>query len=113
MSGPKVVRIVTREEIEAMCRQHIADVEAAASELRRIARRYTHTIDAIDTDVARRLDLLREMLRSGKWTELQKQAPQIVAHLASERDRVKAEAIAAAEARNTRRRRLLRMARAI
>jgi hypothetical protein len=34
MSGPKVVRIVTREEIEAICRRHIANAEEAAAELR-------------------------------------------------------------------------------
>ncbi len=40
MSGPKVVRIVTREEIEAICRQHIASAEEAAAELRRCAKRH-------------------------------------------------------------------------
>jgi hypothetical protein len=75
MSGPKVVRIVTREEIEAICRQQITSAEEAAAELRRCAKRHDALSDALTADVEGRIRQLRRLFEKDQWTELQKQAP--------------------------------------
>ncbi len=98
MSGPKVVRIVTREEIEAICRRHIANTEAAAAELRRCAKRYDVLSEALIADLDRRLQQLRSLFEEDRWTELQKRAPLMVTFLKTETQHVRDRAIAAAEA---------------
>jgi len=75
MSGPKVVRIVTREEILGTCRGMLARVDAALAEWRRIGERN----DCVDTDAiaaaqARR-DALEALIAADRFMELQKQAP--------------------------------------
>lgn len=113
MSGPKVVRIVTREEIEAICRGHIAIVEDAAAELRRCAKRHDALTDALIGQLDARVQQLRRMFEEGRWTELQKQAPVTVAFFKDETQRIQAEAIAAAEAARSKRRRIADAARTI
>jgi hypothetical protein len=39
MSGPKVVRIITREEIIAICKDHLAQLETALRRWERVGRR--------------------------------------------------------------------------
>lgn len=51
MSGPKVVRIVTREEIEVICRGHIATVAAAAAECRKRANRCDRFDPTLERDL--------------------------------------------------------------
>jgi hypothetical protein len=113
MSGPKVVRIVTREEIEAICRRHIAAVEEAVTELRRCAKRHDVLDDALTADLDKRLRQVRRLLAEGRLTELQKQAPLTVAFLKGETEQVRARAIAAAEAARSKRRRIADAARTL
>jgi hypothetical protein len=113
MSGPKVVRIVTREEIEAICRRHIANVEDAAAELRRCAKRHDALSDALIADLDGRLRQLRRLFEEDRWTELQKQAPLTVMFLKTETQHVRARAIAAAEAARSKGRRIADAARTI
>lgn len=75
MSGPKVVRIVTRDEILEICRGHLARVDAALTEWIRIGQRN----DCIDNDAivaaqARR-EALATLIAQDRFEELQKQAP--------------------------------------
>jgi hypothetical protein len=107
MSGPKVVRIVTREEVEAICRRHLANIDDAVVELRRCAKRHDTLTDALITHLDARVQQLRHLFEKGKWIELQKQAPATVAFLKAETQRIQAEAIAAAEAARSRRRRVV------
>lgn len=76
MSGPKVVRIVTREEIIEICRGHLARVDAALEEWIRIGSRN----DCIDDEAIRaaqhRRQALAALLTQDRFNELQKQAPQ-------------------------------------
>ena len=75
MSGPKVVRIVTREEILEICLEHLAQVEAALAEWERIGSR-NNVIDAQDR--ARRageFKQLKELIEKDRFMELQKRAP--------------------------------------
>lgn len=75
MSGPKVVRIVTREEILEICRGHLARVDAALAEWAHIGRRN----DCIDDDAIiaaqRRRDALAMLIALDRFADLQKQAP--------------------------------------
>ena len=75
MSGPKVVRIVTREEILEICLGHLARVDAALEEWTRVGRRN----DCIDDDAIaaarRRRDALAALISADRFMDLQKQAP--------------------------------------
>jgi hypothetical protein len=113
MSGPKVVRIVTRDEIEAICRQHIASAEEAAAELRRCAKRHDALSDALSADVEGRIGQLRRLFEEERWMEIQKQAPIVVTFLKTETQHVRARAIAAAEAARSKGRRIADAARTI
>lgn len=74
MSGPKVVRIVTREEILEICHGQLARVDAALAEWTRIGRRN----NCIDEDAAatatRRRDALAALIATDRFMDLQKQA---------------------------------------
>ncbi|MCP3732204.1 hypothetical protein M9978_17425 [Sphingomonas sp. MG17] len=75
MSGPKVVRIVTREEILEICQGQLARVDAALAEWTRIGRRN----DCIDEDALaaanRRREALAALIAADRFMDLQKQAP--------------------------------------
>ena len=92
MSGPKVVRIVTREEIIAICQDHLAQVEVALQRWERVGQR-NQLLD--DEDVARarkRQAELRALLAADRFTELQKQVPDEIAYLQSDTQRRLSEA---------------------
>lgn len=75
MSGPKVVRIVTREEVLAICRGLLARVDAALAEWTKIG----HRNDCIDeeaiTAAKKRRDDLARLISADRLMDLQKQAP--------------------------------------
>lgn len=81
MSGPKVVRIVTREEILAICEAHIARVEAAVSEWLKIGRRNDCTNDDEEAATTRKIATFRAMLAADRFADLQKKAPAEIALL--------------------------------
>ena len=75
MSGPKVVRIVTREELIAICEGQLARVDAALAEWIRVGRR-NDCVEESEIAAARaRMDRLRALLRSDRFMDLQKAAP--------------------------------------
>jgi hypothetical protein len=113
MSGPKVVRIVTREEIEAICRRQIASAEDTAAELQRCAKRHDAINDALTADLERRLRQLRRLFEQNRWAELQKQAPLTIAFLKTETEQIRVRAIAAAEAARSKGRRVADAAKTI
>lgn len=113
MSGPKVVRIVTREEIEAICQRHIAVAGAAADELRRRARRCGMLDGALEAAVSARLAAFKAMLAREQWMDVQKGAPEAVAFLQAEAARLEASATAAAAAARHRGRRAAEAARSV
>jgi hypothetical protein len=113
MSGPKVVRIVTREEIEAICRRHISAVEAAAFEFRRRARRCGMLDNAFEQALADRLSAFDALFAGKAWMGIQKGGPQAIAFMRSEGDRLEATAAATAAAARTRGRRAVDAARSL
>jgi hypothetical protein len=105
MSGPKVVRIVTREEVEAICRRYLAAVQAATDEFRRKAQRLGFLNEALEQSLVVRNQRFASMLAAGKYREIQKKAPEAVAFLASEGKRLHEQFVAVqAEARSRTRR---------
>lgn len=75
MSGPKVVRIVTREEILEICNGHLARVDAALIEWTRIGRRNDCVNDDAIIAAQRRRDALAALITEDQFADLQKQAP--------------------------------------
>lgn len=75
MSGPKVMRIVTREEILEICRGQLARVDAALEHWTRIGRRNGCVDDAAVTQAIRRRDVLAQLIATDRFLDLQKQAP--------------------------------------
>jgi hypothetical protein len=106
MSGPKVVRIVTREEVEAICRREIGYVRAAAEELIRTYKSLGQLSAEIENGISDNFDRLTTLVSAGRYVEVQKQAPEVASFFRSEAERVTREAIVAAEADRRRRRRL-------
>ena len=74
MSGPKVVRIVTREEIRATCRGQLARVDAALAEWTRICARNGCADENALTEARHRRDALEALLQADRFVDLQKQA---------------------------------------
>ena len=106
MSGPKVVRIVTREEILARCAELLARAAAALAEWERVGARNDAVVPE-DIELARgRHQRLRALLTQDRLDDLQKQVPQEIAFLqADQQERLAKAAAAAAAARSMEQRR--------
>jgi hypothetical protein len=113
MSGPKVVRIITVEEVQATCRRLMRQVDSGAEELRRLATRLNIIDTALDKSLAGRAETLSELYAAGRLTECQKLAEESISSYPNERERLHATATAAAEAARSRRRRLADSARTV
>ncbi|TDK26273.1 hypothetical protein E2F46_06675 [Luteimonas aestuarii] len=82
MSGPKVVRIVTREEILAICEGHLRRLEQAFERWQAQATRIGE-VSAAEVAVTRaRHDSLRQLLQDDQLLALQKEVPEEIAFLA-------------------------------
>jgi hypothetical protein len=92
MSGPKVVRIVTREEIIAICQDHLAQLEAALQRWERVGRRNRLLGDADVESARKRQTELRALLAADRFTELQKQVPVEISYLQADTERRLSEA---------------------
>jgi len=105
MSGPKVIRIVTREEVIAICQGLLARLDAAIASWTRIGER-NQTISAPDIEAtAARRDALRALLAKDRFQELQAQVDKEIAYLKGDTQaRLEKAASAAAEAARTTRR---------
>src|ERR1019366_5775045 len=97
MSGPKVVRIVTREEIQAICRGLMRAFELAAAQLLQQAKRYDLPRVAFEKDIAGRRETLTALFNNGQWLDFQKLAPAMKDYLAAEEKSIKLQAQVAAE----------------
>ena len=84
MSGPKVVRIVTREENEAICRGLLARIDAALEQWTRTGDAHNCIDEAAVAASQRRRDGLSALVGQGRFTEMQAQAPAEEAFLRSD-----------------------------
>lgn len=105
MSGPKVVRVVTREELVAACRAALARLDAAMVAWTRDGRR-NDTVSEADVEAVRgRRERISALLEQDRFLELQKAAQEEIAFLGADRqDRLQKAAAAAARARTAVRR---------
>jgi hypothetical protein len=113
MSGPKVVRIVTREEILAICEQHLARLDAAIEGWTESGKR-ANVIDEEDiAAVHKRRDELRALLDANAFLDLQKAVPEEIKFLEEDAQARLAAAIERAAAERTRKRRRCAAANAV
>ena len=105
MSGPKVVRIVTREEVIANCQGYLARLDAVLARWARDGCR-TDTVTDAEVEAARnRRDQIAALLGEDRFLELQKAAPQEIAFLKGDlQNRMERAAAAQARARTIERR---------
>ncbi len=75
MSGPKVVRIVTREEILAICAAHLLRLEHAMARWQAQARKLGELTDVEHAATLARHERLRALLQGDQFAELQKAVP--------------------------------------
>jgi len=75
LSGPKVVRIVSREEVLMICQRELARVDAALAEWGPVLSRCGLAMPA---EVTRRRQQLNALLARDQFIEVQKQAPLLV-----------------------------------
>ena len=113
MSGPKVVRVVTREELEAIGRRQIAAVDAAIAQVGRTLRRFDLEERALEAALASRRQQLEKLLEQGRFDDLQRQAAAQAEYFKGEAVRLEGNAIAAIEAAKSRRRRVSDAARSL
>jgi len=105
MSGPKVVRIVTREEIIAICEQHLARLEATIARWAALGQRNDTITEVEIAEVHQRRDQLRALLVADAFVELQKAVPEEIAFLDRDMQSRLTRAVERAAAERTRLRR--------
>jgi hypothetical protein len=110
LSGPKVVRIVTREERIAICQDQLALLRAALLEWERVGNRNDLLQDEDVKNCRKRCGEIAALLETDRFTDLQKQVAEEIAFLKNDMTRrLEVAAKKAADAR-TRKRRLVIMA---
>ncbi len=105
MSGPKVVRIVTREELIDRCEGLLAQLDGVAKHWTDVGRRNGTVTDADIEQVGKVGQRLRTLLEADRFKELQLAVPKEIAFLTSDRDRRLQQAAATAASASSRRRR--------
>ena len=113
MSGPKVVRVITREELEAICESLLARLDAAIGQVSATIRRNGLDEVQVEKALAERRDKLARLLDQGNFTQLLRQVPDAIEFCRLEAVRLEAKAVAAREAARSRRRRLADTARSL
>lgn len=104
MSGPKVVRIVTREEILAICEGHLQRLDQAISAWTTVGKRIGElTQSEIDATHARR-KALAALIATEAFLDLQKRVPEEIAFLHANLERRRMLAVDKAEQAQKRRR---------
>jgi hypothetical protein len=92
MSGPKVVHIVTREEILAICNRSRGDLERAVVSWEASAAQLGGVDAAAQAGARTRLTQLVELLQADRFAEFQEQVPGEIAFLKADVERLRAKA---------------------
>lgn len=106
MSGPKVVRIVTREEIIAICEGHLQRLELVLARWQAQANKVGELSEQERVATFARRDRLRALLAQEHFAELQKAVPAEIEHLRRDLEDREERAIIRAAQRRQRERRL-------
>jgi hypothetical protein len=113
MSGPKVIVIVTREEIEAICRAHMAQVDAAIARVTAALKKYDILTEDKIAGLEKQRTLLKQSLAADRFMEIQKLAPALIDFCTAELTKIEEKAVKAAEFARNRGRQLADAARGI
>ena len=106
MSGPKVVRIVTIEEVLEICRGHLARLDEAIKRWERIGRRNDAVTDEDIRAMRARQTEIAALVSKERYPDLQKRAPEEIQYIEADIERRLSDAARrAAEARARDRRR--------
>lgn len=111
MSGPKVVRIVTREEIIATCKDILAQLEVEIRRWEKIGTRNELLSDDEIGATRKRYAALTALLAADRFIDLQKQVPDEIAYLQADSTRRLSEAATKVASARLQGRRLAAMAR--
>jgi hypothetical protein len=106
MSGPKVVRIVTKQEVIAICRGRMDAVQVSIEQWRKYASNHDALTSEEEKTVEKRLLSIVKMFEREQFLDVQKQCTAEIASLQADMSRIKDEAIAKAELERSMRRRL-------
>jgi hypothetical protein len=106
MSGPKVVRVVTKQEVMSICRGRIDAFQDTIEHWRKCASRYDVLSAEEEQTVEKRLLAVKTMYEREQFVEVQKQCSVEIAFLQADMNRIQDEAIAKAEQQRHMRRRL-------
>jgi hypothetical protein len=96
MSGPKVVRVVTREERIDTCESLLRQLDAAVASLMQVAKRFGDSKADDASQMAQRRSMLRELVASDRFDEAEQRIRQEIAYCQAEREQVVARATQAA-----------------
>lgn len=106
MSGPKIVRIVTKQEVMAICRGRIDAVQDSIDQWRKYASKHDALTIEDEKASERRLHSILKMFEREEFLDVQKQCTVEIAALQADMDRIREEAIKKAELERSMRRRL-------
>lgn len=106
MSGPKVMRVVTKQEVMSICRGRIDALQDAIEQWRKYAARHDVLTTEEEKTVEERVLAIIKMFEREKFIDVQNQCSVEIASLQSEMKRIRDEAIAKAEQERAMRRRL-------
>lgn len=106
MSGPKVVRIVTKQEVMAICRGRMDAVQDAIAQWRKYASNHDALTSEEEKAVEKRLLSIVKMFEREQFLDVQKQCTAEIAVLQADMSRIRDEAIAKAELERSMRRQL-------
>jgi len=113
MSGPKVVTLVTTEEMEAICRTLLAGVDAASAELLAGGGGGGGDLEVFGQELERRRQDLNRLMEQGLLNDMYKLASATTVFIKAEAQRFEAQAVAKALSLHERRRHLAGAARGL
>lgn len=106
MSGPKVVRVVTKQEVMAICRGLIDALQDSIAQWRKYSSNHDALTFEEEKAVEKRLLSIVKMFEREQFLDVQKQCTAEIAALQADMRRIRDEAIAKAELERSMRRRL-------
>ena len=106
MSGPKVVRVVPKQEIMANCRDRIESVQDTIEQWRRIASKHDVLSAEDEENVEKKLQAIIKLFEREQFRDVEKNCADEIKALRSDMGRIQDAAIAKAELERSMRRRI-------
>jgi hypothetical protein len=106
MSGPKVVRVVTKQEIMANCQDRIEVVRDTIEQWRTFASKYDALHAEEEKTIEKKLHSIISLFEKEQFNDVPKQCSDQIIALRADMDRIREEAIAKAELERSMRRRV-------